>query len=63
MEIADSEGGGAGAGGCLGCSLPHVFLPCFHLLQIGKRVEITLELFRFILGKKGVDLSNFSDKT
>lgn len=48
--------------GSLGCSLPRV-LPCFHLVQIGRRMEITSELSRFVLGKEGVDASSISDKT
>lgn len=62
MEAADAGRGGAGTGGefgMLSASCP----PCFHLVQIGRRMEITLELSRFVLGKEGVDVSSVSDKT
>lgn len=51
METADTEGGGAGTARVFAYSLLHVLLLCLHLVQIGRRIEITLES-RFVLGKK-----------
>lgn len=47
-----SVGGTEGGAGAFGHSLPQVLFPCFHLLQAGWRMEITLELSRSVLGGK-----------